>query len=270
MFEQLLRQELSDNLGYHDLEDDEDALSSSFISADPQIDIGKFGGWTKLPTRVFGSTAEQRHDNPRHDWVNFQTTYRFDIGELNSSFLERLNHTQHWKLVHTGDLFSHIASTEEVAPNLEFRASRELMNKYIASQIKLRKSEGIPTSELLSEAGATDFISVFSERIRGCLVNWFQEQRSTAAEKKFNLFEANSFLPMMQIRVCDTFMLVPDLSHDFLNALFRDLRQFFLKGGEMKGSWGMLQLQDGNVLELKLDKLQVESVGKFKRAQRIE
>jgi hypothetical protein len=267
MFEQWLRQEVSDSRSYQENDEDNDDDLLSRQSVDPQIDVLGVGLGANFAILKFREVLVLESN---HNSTHIQQFYHFDIGELSSRFKERLVQSSYWEQPTAGDLFLPAIGSGAVTSSVSFRSSRALMDKFIASQVRLRKSQGISTSEFLSEVGATDFISVFSERIRGCIVNWLQEQRSTEFEQTINLYEFQSFLPTLQIRICDTFLLVPDLSHDFLVALYRDLRHFFDSKGKFKGSWGTLELLPGNLIQAKLSKLKVDTAGKFKRAQRIE
>jgi hypothetical protein len=271
MFEQLLRQDRSDEPYLYGEDETVSEMSFDALDADPQIDTVE-----KSSLLYFIKLYRQGQLNStpiiatQAEWKHAVLLHHFDVGELSSSFKERVGQANYWSQSKSRDLFSHSVEPAIAAPVVEFRASRDLIECFIKSQVVLRKSEGISTAEFLSEVGASDFVSVFSERVRSCLVNWFQEQRSTDSARSINIFDVQSFLPTLQIRICDTFMLVPDLSRDFLTFLYRDLLHFFKNDGEFRGSWGSLDMLPDKTFLLRVNQLNVDPAGKAKRAQRIE
>ncbi len=148
-----------------------------------------------------------------------------------------------------------------------FRASKELFHLYLQSVAYLRRSE--LSEEVARATSDPAFETEFSETLVAFIASVAQELRYEG-KRSFELTHAGRWDAMMQIRICERFLVVPDLSEKFLAALLLDIKAFIKVGGQFCANWGKVILASSGDLLLQLEELKRDKPKEFKRAKRIE
>ena len=163
-----------------------------------------------------------------------EATYRQIADDFRHCVLERTaSDDQVW----VGLFAGHAEQTELLETPVEFRASGELTKVLVASQLQLRTSLGQSTKDVLVASSTTEFVREFSEAILQQFTQFAQELRYSQSGRVL-ISTGKSFDAHVQMRLCDTFFIVPDKSTQFLSLLHRDLMQFLKAGGGVSGRWG--------------------------------
>ena len=117
--------------------------------------------------------------------------------------------------------------------------------------------------------GSAEFATELSRKIVQQFVLLAQELRYGPIQTQ-RISLSGSFAPNVQIRMCDSFLIVPDKSKDFLDFLLKDISTFISLGGKLSGEWGAYSLINRKDLYLSVAPSKNSSDDRFTKAKRLE
>jgi hypothetical protein len=149
----------------------------------------------------------------------------------------------------------------------KFTPSDSLVNIWIKS-----------VSAFAREAGeaATDRLRYDKENIRQEFAKMLTDVLGTLAQQlryenvDGQITRSGEFTSRAQIEICDTFLILPSMSTEFLNLLKRELVASIKGGWKFEGAWGCLELTSAGELFFRLEPAKFTTNREFVRARRVE
>lgn len=149
----------------------------------------------------------------------------------------------------------------------DFSPSNRLIDIWIESITKLAREAGQrPQSEFASHKD--DLRQELRKMLIDTLGTLAQQLRYESGDAQ--LTRNGEFSSRAQIEICDTFLILPSMSGEFLRLLKYELAAAVKSGWELRGAWGKLELTDTDELRFALEKVALETEAGFVRARRVE
>jgi hypothetical protein len=146
----------------------------------------------------------------------------------------------------------------------EFRASKELLKIWQSSISAMTREAGLEGIAMPTEREAG---KEFAKLLRALIGSVAQQSRYSGAPAAL-ISKGGRFSVPFQIELCDRFMIIPDQSGEFLSLLHSELSRALQNGLEIKGAWGSVVNQGGDIA-FRLTPPSFETVPGFVRAKEI-
>lgn len=172
---------------------------------------------------------------------------------------------------HVGNIAATPVLAEVVRPELGagFTPSSSLTDIWLKSVGALaREAGGSATSRLKLNDGKEGLRLEFTRMLTDVLGMLGQQLRYESADG--HIIQNGEFISRVQMEICDTFLILPSLSSDFLKLLKQELVAAVVSGWELRGAWGKLDVTSDGDLSFRLEPAKFVTDPEFVRARRVE